>query len=391
MTPRAPNGDVPLHHWWNEEQTLQFVRSPGSPMTRNAALGLLVLLVPVSAFAPIRPAPETATAEGVSVHFGPENTASFHLSDGAVVKIDLRARGMAYSISLECAGGALRDVRYDTITLVFSDASDGDDVPSRGATLLFDMGREDERHLGSLPRVQISFSNGRRSELLVARRATDSATTWERICDNLPTRPLCEPGVPPPRALELAATLVERLRPLPTPLPATVVHGERAEAERIRTDTYERLLARGAEAVAALAAALDDPDLNMRRNVALAFGALAGGWWSFECGHKRLEIAAALPALVAATNDTDSNVRAWSAQAIGYVGADAAAAVPALISLLDHPDEGARNSAALALRGIGPAANAALPALRAALSDPSPDVRRFASNAIERIEGRERE
>jgi hypothetical protein len=39
----------------------------------------------------------------------------------------------------------------------------------------------------------------------------------------------------------------------------------------------------------------------------------------------------------------------------------------------------------------GPAASAALPALRAAPSDPSPDVRRFASNAIERIEGREPE
>ena len=360
-------------------------------MTRNFALGLLILLIPLSAFAPIGPAPETATAEGVSVHFGPENTASFHLRDGAVVKIDLRASGMTYSVSLECAGGALRDVRYDTITLILSDPSDGDGAPSRGATLLFDMGREDERRFGSLPRAQISFKDGRPSDLLIERRTSDSTASSERICASLPMRPLCEPGVPPPRDLEPATTLVERLRSLPTQPPPTVVYGERAEAERIRMDTYERLLARGAEAVAALADALDDPDLNMRRKAALTFGALGGGWWSFECGPKKLEIAAALPALVAATNDTDSSVRAWSAQAIGDIGAAAASAVPTLIDLLDHPDEGTRNSAALALRGIGPAASAALPALRAALSDPSPHVRRFASNAIERIEERERE
>jgi hypothetical protein len=212
-------------------------------------------------------------AEGVSVHFGPENTASFHLRDGAVVKIDLRARGMTYSVSLECAGGALRDVRYDTITLVLSDPSDGDGAPSRGATLLFDMGREDEQRFGSVPRAQISFRGGRPSELLIERRTSDSAATSERICDTLPTRPLCEPGVPPPRDLEPATTLVERLRSLPTQPPPTVVYGERAEAERIRMDTYERLLARGAEAVTALADTLGDPDVNMRRKAALTFGA----------------------------------------------------------------------------------------------------------------------
>ena len=95
------------------------------------------------------------------------------------------------------------------------------------------------------------------------------------------------------------------------------------------------------------------------------------------------------PALVALTDglrDPDSDVRAWSAQAIGHVGPTAASAVPQLIELL-NADEGARNSAGIALRKIGPGAAAALPSLRRALSDPSEDVRRFAELAIEAIEG----
>jgi HEAT repeat protein len=69
-----------------------------------------------------------------------------------------------------------------------------------------------------------------------------------------------------------------------------------------------------------------------------------------------MDIRAALPALIAALQDADGSVRAWSAQAIGEIGPDAAQAVPALVMLLGNADEGSRNSACIALYGIGPAA-----------------------------------
>jgi HEAT repeat protein len=133
----------------------------------------------------------------------------------------------------------------------------------------------------------------------------------------------------------------------------------------------------------ALAEGYRDADVQLRQNVALALGVLGGGYWQ---GLEEVDISLALPALTDALTDPDPTVRAWSAQAIGYIGAEASSAVPALILLLRDADEGSRNSASMALRGIGPAANDALSALRDALSDESGDVRRFAEMAIESIE-----
>jgi HEAT repeat protein len=135
-----------------------------------------------------------------------------------------------------------------------------------------------------------------------------------------------------------------------------------------------------------LARALEDPDVQLRRNVALALNVLAGTW--FDPSKERMDIRAALPALITALRDADGSVRAWSAQAIGQMGPDGAPAVPALVALLGSADEGSRNSACIALYGIGPAARQALPALEKALSDPSADARRFAQRAVEKIRPR---
>jgi len=102
----------------------------------------------------------------------------------------------------------------------------------------------------------------------------------------------------------------------------------------------------------------------------------------------KIDISAALSALITTLDDPDSRARALAAQAVGDIGAYAAPAVPALVKLLTSEDEGLRNSACIGLRGIGPPARAALPALRRALSDPSDNVRRFAAFAIASIEGR---
>jgi len=182
-----------------------------------------------------------------------------------------------------------------------------------------------------------------------------------------------------------ADTLVNDLRDLPTPLPATPrSDGSISPAEQQRRRLYEGLLRLGPSGVLALSRALRNEDVQLRKNAALALNVLAGGW--YDRSWPKLDIKAALPALVAALQDSDSSVRAWSAQAIGDIGADAATAVPDLISLLSNGDEGSRNSACIALRFIGPAAKQALPDLKKALSDPSKDVRRFAALAIENIE-----
>lgn len=185
-----------------------------------------------------------------------------------------------------------------------------------------------------------------------------------------------------------AEALVQQLRNIPSALPASAPsNGVTPPREILRSRIYNRLLALHPESVRALAQALQDPDVEFRRNVALALGVLSGGWWSFDGERRKADIGAALPTLIATLNDADSPVRARAAQAIGNIGPDAVEAVPALTALLATGDEAARNSACIALRGIGPAARPALDALRGALSDPSADVRGFAERAIKSIEG----
>jgi len=255
----------------------------------------------------------------------------------------------------------------------------GHEAPGLGDSfaLLFDL--NDER-LGESPRVQLSFSGGRVNDMLV-RIVRDNSELWDNLCASLPPDPICGPNAPVPRVPD-HEILIEQLRGLPTPLSSSGV----GAAEQKRREIFEQLLVHGADAVPSLVRGLRDPNVNLRRNVAITLQALGGGWWPFECGARRVDTSAALSALVTALSDPDSDVRAWSAQAIGDIGSAAVTAVPALIELLRSTDEGSRNSACLALRKIGPAAIDALPALREALSDPSSHVRRFAQMAIDSIE-----
>ncbi len=167
--------------------------------------------------------------------------------------------------------------------------------------------------------------------------------------------------------------------------PASLNGGFRPDpVEERRRHVYDRLREFDQEAIPALCRGLADPDVKVRRGVAL-FLAAAGSTW-YNQGHTRLEIRPCLQALIVAIQDRDGRVRELAAQAIGNIGSGAAAAVPALIKLLEDPNEGSRNCACIGLRGIGPAAKDALPFLRKALSDPRPDVRGFAAQAIEKIE-----
>jgi HEAT repeat protein len=182
-----------------------------------------------------------------------------------------------------------------------------------------------------------------------------------------------------------ADALVEQLRELPTPLSSTTSPSLPPEKQK-RHQIFEQLHDLGRESVPALARALRDPDVNMRRNATLALGALGGGWWQFATGSAKIDTRAALPALISALQDKDQDVRAWSAQAIGDIGPAAVTAVPSLVKLLSN-DAYSRISVFIALYGIGPAAKAALPALKPYLSDPDADVRRMAARAVAGIQG----
>jgi hypothetical protein len=194
-----------------------------------------------------------------------------------------------------------------------------------------------------------------------------------------------------------ADALVAQLRDLPpqiSPGPMSVLCSGAGPCPRPplppeeakRRQIYDELYELGPSGVPALARALQSPDVGLRRNATLALDVLGGGWWFYDRRPPKIDIIAALPALIAALGDSDPNVRSGAASDIGYIGPAAAEAVPKLVALLSDRNEGVRNNACFALGGIGPAAKSALPALRHALSDPSPDVRRFAQSAIGSIE-----
>src|SRR5579871_6679404 len=77
---------------------------------------------------------------------------------------------------------------------------------------------------------------------------------------------------------------------------------------------------------------------------------------------------AAVPALLAALEDSEPPVRSAAIQALGAIGRPA---VAPLIDLLKHKEIPVRGNAALALGRIGPRAKAAVPALIMALPDES--------------------
>jgi HEAT repeat protein len=149
---------------------------------------------------------------------------------------------------------------------------------------------------------------------------------------------------------------------------------------------YSQLAALGSASVPALARGLQYADVGVRRNSALALLVLSDGSLSSGRVMPRVDIRAALPALIVAL-DSDSRTAALAAQAIGTIGAPGVAAIPALVKLLSSEDEGLRNGACIALAGIGPSAKRALPQLKRALADPSNEVRGFARLAIAKING----
>jgi HEAT repeat protein len=183
-----------------------------------------------------------------------------------------------------------------------------------------------------------------------------------------------------------ASGLVRQLGQFPAAIDGRISKntGQQLPAEQRRESIYIRLRTLAETAVPALQRGLADPDVQVRRNVALYLGWEGGNY--AKHAPMPLNLRPFLSQLAQALRDDDERVKALAAQALAHVGSAAAIAVPDLIRMLGDPSHGLRNSACIGLAGIGPAARAALPALRRALTDPSMNVRGFAYRAIERIE-----
>jgi hypothetical protein len=157
-----------------------------------------------------------------------------------------------------------------------------------------------------------------------------------------------------------AAAVVEQLRTLPLPRMRVTGRYESSPGERRtlpaleirRQRIYDELHVLGPRAVPALARALRDPDVGMRRNVAVALDVLAGGWWSFASGVARLDLRPALPALIGALSDPDATVRAWTAEDIGDMGREGRPALAALRGRLSDPSPAVRALARQAIRKL---------------------------------------
>jgi HEAT repeat protein len=141
----------------------------------------------------------------------------------------------------------------------------------------------------------------------------------------------------------------------------------------------EKLGPAAKDAVPALAAALKDPEPNVRMAVASALGKVASLSASPE----------ALAALKTALKDDDPFVRRAATEACCLlVGNATNKDVAALIAVLKDTEPFIRREAARALGKIGTISSEVLTALKAAAKDDDPDVRRAATEAYNLVVGR---
>ena len=132
----------------------------------------------------------------------------------------------------------------------------------------------------------------------------------------------------------------------------------------------EKLGEIGEPAIPALMAAVQDKNLQVRRSAADVLR---------QIGRP------AIPALAKALKDSDANVRSSAAYVLGGIGAEAKTALPQLVPLLKDSDANVRSSAASALGTIGAEAKTAVPQLVSLLKDSDANVRSNAASALEGI------
>ncbi len=159
-----------------------------------------------------------------------------------------------------------------------------------------------------------------------------------------------------------------------------------ALAEALASDKEDRIRKECAKALAfvgkgagnaapALIKALGDPNSDVRQYSAYALGRI------------NPDPKVALPELLKALKDTDKSVRGNAIHAIGMLGKAATPAIPELIRVLkDDVVAEVRLAAIEELASFGPDAKAALDALTIASRDGKPAIREAAQDALKKIQ-----
>ncbi|MEH1904101.1 MAG: HEAT repeat domain-containing protein [Nostoc sp.] len=138
----------------------------------------------------------------------------------------------------------------------------------------------------------------------------------------------------------------------------------------IRSLAADALVNIGSPAVPSLIEALKNQDSNLRWHAASVLGDLGA------------EAAPAVSALSTALQDEDGQVRLYATLALGNIGTAAKAAVPSLMAALQDKEQFVRIYVPSALRKIGVEAKVAVPVLTAALKDHNPTVRYNSAYAL---------
>ena len=147
---------------------------------------------------------------------------------------------------------------------------------------------------------------------------------------------------------------------------------EEPRSRRTVVDVLETLGATAAPAAPALVRALSDPDPFVRWAAARTLGKIAPAVSNL-----------AVPALAAMLDDADLDLRVAAAAALEHYGKAAATALPDLIRALGASDAEMRVAVIRALGAIGvPDARQAIPALTAAVGDPEPRVQEAAAQVL---------
>src|SRR4028118_767336 len=184
---------------------------------------------------------------------------------------------------------------------------------------------------------------------------------------------------------------------------ASLIEKLKTNDERELDAAIEKLGEIGEPAIPALMAALQDKNLQVRRSAAdvlrqigrPAIPALAKALKNSDAGVRRdaasalgdigAEAKTALAQLVPLLKDSDAKVRSSAASALESIGAEAKIALPQLVPLLKDSDAKVRSSAASALGSLGAEAKTALPQLVPLLKDSDAHVRKSAASALGRI------
>ena len=173
-----------------------------------------------------------------------------------------------------------------------------------------------------------------------------------------------------PKIAELAATALAQIggREATDIFVASITHPDK----KIRGQALSFLeSAKAKVAVPALITALGDKDADIRRNPAIGLFAR----------YTSPEVAAAVPGLREALHDSNTEVRWWSAHALGAFKEKSKAAIPQLIETLKDKDESVRGQAIEALGNIGPE-QGVVQALIGMLQDSNPHVRAATAGSL---------